>query len=107
MKLSWKLCPERVCDGYSFNLQSMLQVFAVEGFTARDERGGNDQAVIEAKAVAGLQFEAALIEHPGRVDPPKRYQGVVQDLSGFLRPCIEFLDYDVKGSPHETEKIVR
>ena len=48
MKLSWKLCPERVCDGYSFNLQSMLQVFAVEGFTARVERGGNDQAVIEA-----------------------------------------------------------
>ena len=96
MKLSWKLCPERVCDGYSFNLQSMLQVFAVEGFTARIERGGNDQAVIEAEAVAGLQFEAALIERPGRVDPPKRYQGVVQDLSGFLRRCIEFLDYDVK-----------
>lgn len=73
----------------------MLQVFAVEGMTARFKRGGDDERIVEAESVAGLQIEAALIKRPGRVDPPKRYQRVVQYLSGFLRRGLEFSDYDV------------
>jgi len=73
----------------------MRQVFAVEGVTARFERGGDDERIVEAESVAGLQVEATLVQHQGRVDPPKRYQRVVQYLSGFLRRCIEFSDYDV------------
>ena len=32
VKLSWKLCPERVCDGYSFNSQSHAAGLRCRGF---------------------------------------------------------------------------
>ena len=56
----------------------MLQVFGVEGFTARFERGGNDQAVVEAESVTDLQILTTVVKRPCWVDPPKRKQNVVQ-----------------------------
>ena len=44
---------KRVSDGAAFNLLPMLQVFAVEGVTARFEHGGDDGAVLEAESVGG------------------------------------------------------
>ena len=47
----------------------MVQVFAVEGFTARLERCRNDQAFMEAESVAGLEIEATLVKCLGWVVP--------------------------------------
>ena len=49
-----KSYPERVCNGYTFNLLPMLYVFVEESFTARINRDGDNQAIVETKSVTGL-----------------------------------------------------
>lgn len=73
----------------------MLQVFAAEGVTTRFERGCDDERIVEAESVAGLQVETTLVKCSGRVDPPKRNQRIFQYLSSSLRRGLEFSGYDV------------
>ena len=80
-----KSYPERVCNGYTFNLLPMLHVFAEEGFTVRINRGGDNQAVVETKSVTGLYIEATPVKCRGWVNTPKRQQNMFQHMSSFLR----------------------
>jgi hypothetical protein len=53
---------ERVFDSQPFDLLAVLQVFAIEGLAAGLKRSSNDQAIVKAEAIAGLNIQSGVIK---------------------------------------------
>jgi len=89
---------ERIMDGQLFYPLTMLQIFAVQGFTAGLERGGDYQAVVKVELVAGLYVETTLVKHPAGVDLPQREQHLIEKLHGILgcNGNSELFRYDIE-----------